>query len=124
MIALNELYALRHAALIAFEVNAGKQIEALERRIATGEKMIDEEILGAHDVAKVDRARLRLAQLWDELQHLRLAYEVPTMIYESLYSLAEWTSKRHLPDGSHVIVHIPGAVAISLDLANANEAPF
>jgi hypothetical protein len=128
---LNDLHVRRHAALASFDTNAGAQIEALERRIAAGERKIDEEVVAMEGspavperLAAIDRARLKLAGLWDELQHLRLAYGVPAEVYSAIFSLAESLTKKHLPEGSYLMVAIPGSINISVNLANANEAPF
>lgn len=130
---LGELHVRRHAANVAYDVNAAGRIEALERRVAAGERKIAEEeaihqewpveTAGDHWQA-IDRARLKLVALQDELQQLRLGYEIPVMLFDSLYSLIEWTTKKGLPEGSLLTVAIPNSLHFAVDLSNANEAPF
>jgi hypothetical protein len=130
---LDSLYSRRHVALTGFEVHAAKQIEALERRIASGEKRIHEEEARHQAIAveaagehwqQIDRAKLKLVALQDELQQLRLGWEVPTQIFDALYSLVEWTVKRDLPEGSLLTVAIPGVLHITVDLTDDHLVPF
>jgi hypothetical protein len=79
---------------------------------------------GAH-WQKIDRGRLKLVELQDELNHLRLEYEVPSEVLDALVPLMGRLLGLNLPRDTHLEIRVPSSLDLTLDLAGAGgEATF
>lgn len=121
---LGELTVKRHMSLIAWDVNAGKQMLKLRERIAKGEAQRIRVGSGSVEEGRIRAIDLRLAELRDELRDLELAYDIPTEVIDWAFHLAESLTKRNLPEGSVLQIRIPGCISLEVALDDANEPPF